>query len=56
ARAQSFRCNYCFGEGTSQADVFERAGIPGLLRAAFEGYTGTVFAYGQTGADGEGSS
>ncbi len=37
-----------------QSELYERCGLPDMVRAAADGYHATVFAYGQTGGCGVG--
>jgi len=47
---KSWRFDRCFGPETSQEDFFEDCGAIELIQAALDGYSATMFAYGQTGA------
>ena len=47
--AKEFIFDYVFGIGTQQHQVYEACGYS-IVENAFEGFNGTVFAYGQTGA------
>ncbi|CAN0148303.1 unnamed protein product [Discosporangium mesarthrocarpum] len=40
----------CAHEGFSQEEMFSSCGLMPLLKAAVDGYAGTIFAYGTTGA------
>ena len=48
--AASFRCDAFLGASVDQEAFFHACGVKRLVRAAVDGYCGTVFAYGQTGA------
>ena len=45
----SFQFDDIFQENASQGQVFQ-ASTSSILDSALEGYNGTIFAYGQTGA------
>lgn len=45
-----FQFDYTFGEGSTQADVYEGCEVEKMVDRAIEGYHGTIFAYGQTGS------
>ena len=47
---RNFRFDCCIPELATQDQVFAQSGIVPLLQSALEGYSATVFAYGQTGA------
>lgn len=42
--------NEVFSEDASQEQVFAQCGVSGLVLRALEGYSTTVFAFGQTGS------
>lgn len=44
-----FRFTHVFGPDSSQKNVFELS-AKDIVEAFFEGFNGTIFAYGQTGA------
>ena len=46
ASAQSFTFDRVFGFDSSQEEVYDMVGKP-VVEGLFEGYNGTVFAYGQ---------
>ncbi|KAG5178547.1 kinesin-like protein [Tribonema minus] len=46
---KSFFFDSVFGDGVTQKRVYEVCGAP-LVESVLEGYNGTIFAYGQTGA------
>ncbi|CAM9722802.1 unnamed protein product [Chrysoparadoxa australica] len=46
---KSFFFDHVFGNNVAQARVYEVCGAP-LVESVLEGYNGTIFAYGQTGA------
>ena len=46
-----FAFDHCYGPDTRQSEVFEGLGA-GMLTEALEGFNGTIFTYGQTGARG----
>lgn len=46
---KSFFFDSVFGDGVTQRRVYEVCGAP-LVESVLEGYNGTIFAYGQTGA------
>ena len=46
--AKDFTFDHCYFTDSKQEQVFEHLGQP-LLTQAFEGFNGTIFAYGQTG-------
>jgi hypothetical protein len=48
--ATSFRCNRYFDYSTNQAQFFDKSGVKNLITKAVEGFSVTMFAYGQTGA------
>ncbi len=50
AGARQFKFTYNLGPEQSQQQLFEGAGVPGLLESALNGFSATVFAYGQTGS------
>ncbi|VDK75753.1 unnamed protein product [Dibothriocephalus latus] len=43
-----FTFDYAFGMGSKQLDIFNKIARP-IIEKVFEGYNGTIFAYGQTG-------
>eukprot|EP00658_Telonema_sp_P-2_P039287 TRINITY_DN2810_c0_g1_i2.p1 TRINITY_DN2810_c0_g1~~TRINITY_DN2810_c0_g1_i2.p1 ORF type:complete len:359 (+),score=93.54 TRINITY_DN2810_c0_g1_i2:190-1266(+) len=47
---RSWNFDHCFGPQTMQEDFFEECGVLDLVQAALDGYSATMFAYGQTGA------
>ena len=47
---QSFSVDHVIAPGSTQQEVFERGGVPGLVQSVLQGYNATVFAYGQTGS------
>lgn len=47
--ARQFSFDYTYDENSYQRTVYENLGAP-LLDKAFNGWNGTIFAYGQTGA------
>lgn len=47
---RTFAFDHCLHEQMSQEQVFHHTGVTSLLESAVEGYSATVFAYGQTGA------
>ena len=49
ADTKDFVFDYVFGIKTTQVEVYEACGYS-LVENALEGFNGTVFAYGQTGA------
>jgi hypothetical protein len=44
---KQFTYNFAFGDGSSQATVFDACVLP-LVMECLKGYNATVFAYGQT--------
>lgn len=46
---KQFTFDQSYGTDTSQATLYEDLAVP-ILHKALEGYNGTIFAYGQTGA------
>jgi len=48
--AQSYRCNRCFSNDTTQFNFFHESGIVDLLDSSINGYRTCAFAFGQTGA------
>ena len=49
ARSREFSFDYTYDDDSLQLTVYENLGAP-LLDKAFNGWNGTIFAYGQTGA------
>ncbi|CAN0053017.1 unnamed protein product, partial [Laminaria digitata] len=47
---REYTFDLCAHEGFSQEEMFQSCGLMPLLSAAIDGYAGTVFAYGATGA------
>lgn len=47
AETQTFHFDRVFGFDTTQAELYEHVAKP-VVEGLFEGYNGTVFAYGQT--------
>ncbi len=45
---KSWQFDYVYAPGTSQRQVYDEIAFP-LVESVFEGYNGTIFAYGQTG-------
>jgi DNA replication protein DnaC len=44
-----FGFDHIFGEETGQAEVFDTCAV-GVIDTVLDGFNGTLFAYGQTGA------
>ncbi|CAM9974064.1 unnamed protein product, partial [Scytosiphon promiscuus] len=47
---RQYTFDLCAHEGFDQEEMFQSCGLMPLLSAAINGYAGTVFAYGATGA------
>ena len=47
-RAKRFTFDSVYDARNSQREIYEQTALP-IVRAAIEGYNGTVFCYGQTG-------
>lgn len=47
-QVKSFTFDSVYDESTSQRQFYDESGYP-LVESIFEGYNGTIFAYGQTG-------
>jgi hypothetical protein len=45
---KTFQYDYVYPPGTSQRQIYDETAFP-LVESVFEGYNGTIFAYGQTG-------
>ena len=45
---KTFQYDYVYGQGSTQRQIYDEIAFP-LVEAIFEGYNGTIFAYGQTG-------
>jgi len=45
---KTFGFDYVYPPGTPQQILYDEVGFP-LVESVFEGYNGTIFAYGQTG-------
>lgn len=45
---KTFQFDYVYPPGTTQRQVYDETAYP-LVESVFEGYNGTIFAYGQTG-------
>lgn len=45
---KTFQYDFVYPIGTAQRQIYDEVGFP-LVEAVFEGYNGTIFAYGQTG-------
>ena len=48
--ALAYQFEKCFGQETTQEEMFDGCGVKELLDHALEGYSATVFAYGPTGS------
>lgn len=48
--AKQFRFNQVLPETASQRDVFEHCGVHELIDSSLDGYSSTIFAYGQSGS------
>ncbi|ETV93939.1 hypothetical protein, variant [Aphanomyces invadans] len=48
--AASFRCDRFIDSTMTQDEAFAKSGVASLVQSALDGYSCTVFAYGQTGA------
>ncbi|CAN0536524.1 unnamed protein product, partial [Ectocarpus sp. 12 AP-2014] len=48
--SRQYTFDLCAHEGFNQEEMFQSCGLMPLLSAAINGYAGTVFAYGATGA------
>ena len=46
-REKAFTFDCCFGPNSTQDDVFSESGLTTLLKYAIDGYSSTIFAYGQ---------
>jgi hypothetical protein len=46
--SKAFQFDFVYPPGTPQRQVYDDIGFP-LIESVFEGYNGTIFAYGQTG-------
>ena len=46
---RSFTFDNVYGEGAEQKTIYDETAAP-IVEAALQGYNGTIFAYGQTGA------
>ncbi|KAF2884409.1 hypothetical protein ILUMI_21788 [Ignelater luminosus] len=47
-KSKSFKFDYIFPEDSTQMDLYRHIALP-IVEKAFQGYNGTIFAYGQTG-------
>lgn len=47
-KSKSFKFDYIFPEDCTQMDLYRLIALP-IVEKAFQGYNGTIFAYGQTG-------
>lgn len=47
-KSKSFKFDYIFPEDSTQMDLYRYIALP-IVEKAFQGYNGTIFAYGQTG-------
>eukprot|EP01044_Picomonas_judraskeda_P010314 COSAG03_NODE_1316_length_4341_cov_5.833333_3_plen_145_part_00 len=47
---KKFELDGCLDPGTTQDQAFDHSGVKELLDAALDGFSATVFAYGQTGS------
>ncbi len=45
---KSFEFDHCFGENSTQAEVYGKTAFP-MIESVLNGYSSTIFAYGQTG-------
>jgi hypothetical protein len=45
---KAFQFDYVYAPGTSQRQIYDEVAFP-LVESVFEGFNGTIFAYGQTG-------
>jgi len=48
--ALAYQFERCFGQETTQEELFEGCGVKEMLDHVLEGYSATVFAYGPTGS------
>ncbi|KAK4871761.1 hypothetical protein RN001_015885 [Aquatica leii] len=47
-KTKSFKFDYIFPEDSTQMDLYRHIALP-IVEKSFQGYNGTIFAYGQTG-------